>query len=55
LPGGGAERGPDIERAVSGFAANTFVTTVVMAQDIAGAVGKQHGVTMLERSGMTRG
>jgi len=30
--GGGAERGLDIERVVSGFAASTSVTTVLMVR-----------------------
>ena len=33
---------------VSGYAASTSVTTVVMARSIVGVVGKQHGVTVLE-------
>jgi hypothetical protein len=33
---------------VSGLASNTSVATVVNGAEIAGAVGKQHGVTVLQ-------
>jgi hypothetical protein len=50
LPGGGAERGLDIERGRFRFAASTSVTTVVMVRT-SRVVGKQHGVTVLRESG----
>ena len=48
LPGGGAERGLDIERGRFRVCRQHLCDNGGDGADIAGAVGKQHGVTVLE-------